>query len=101
MNPNEAEHRQLEAESLVEAARDRACERCGGTGQRLIAGAESGLECPDCTTPWAPEPCETCGGEGRMKHRVSKDMAIDAGVPDTEGWEYEDKCSRCLGTGVQ
>ena len=52
--------------------------------------------------PDAPEPCETCGGEGRVKRRVSKDMAIDAGFPDTEGWEYEDTCpGRCLGTGVQ
>ena len=48
------------------------------------------------------EACETCGGEGRVKRRVSKDMAIDAGFPDTEGWEYEEECpGRCLGTGVQ
>ncbi len=52
--------------------------------------------------PEAPEPCDMCGGEGRVKRRVSKDMAIDAGFPDTEGWEYEDTCpGRCLGTGVQ
>lgn len=59
--------------------------------------------------PDAPDPCERCGGEGKVKGQemraVTRDMAIDAGDPALEGSPIfqvvEEECPRCLGTGVQ
>ncbi len=67
------------------------CERCAGTGQRLIAGAESGLECPDCTGSQEPKPCEMCDGAGSFWKKE-------------EGGSLSGSrtlCPQCLGTKVQ
>ena len=53
MNPKEAEYRQQEAESLVEAARERECGECKGEGsfwQKQAGGSLSGRRtlCPRC-----------------------------------------------------
>ncbi len=52
MNPKEAEHRQQE--SLVEAARERRCETCRGSGRVIV---DTG-PCPDCG--WEQQPCPDC-----------------------------------------
>jgi hypothetical protein len=68
MNPQEAEHRQQEAESLVEAAREReVCGECGGEGKlHYRVSREMAIDAGD--ESWEGTPvdirCERCKGEG-------------------------------------
>ena len=56
---------------------------------------------------WQPikQQCAKCGGDGQMivgEHRVTRDMAIDAGEPAMEGSFHSyatDRCDACGGSG--
>jgi NTP pyrophosphatase (non-canonical NTP hydrolase) len=46
-----------------------------------------------------PQPCEACGGSGKVYRPVTREEALDAGEPNIEGTAYTLVCGRCDGVG--
>jgi hypothetical protein len=69
---------EMEGQEIASAS----CPHCCGTGQRLVAGEESG------------QLCAHCGGDGSCSR-----VGADAGGVNCSDPQIE--CPHCLGTGVQ